>query len=138
MATLTTICVGRVGDARDSDVDSVTNEVFTSIFDVPVKLAFRKLVAASTNVEPSGGGAPFTEGAGDDYVMDNANGTITVLSTGAMADATEYEVDYDYNDDNLAFKVNALTTAASGLGKDYWVQTTQCGRMGVAVVVVET
>jgi hypothetical protein len=138
MATLTTIVTGRVGDARDSEVDSVADEVFTSVFDVPVKLQHRKLVAATSNVEDIGGGAPYTEGAGNDYIMDNIHGEITVLSTGTMLDATEYEVDYDFNDDNLAFKVNALTTVASGLGKDYWVQTTQCGRIGVAVVVVET
>jgi hypothetical protein len=137
MATTTTVVVGRIGDAYDSDTKVVTNEVFTSVFDTPVKLLNHSIVGASTNVEPLGGGVPFVEGALNDYVMDDEDGTITVLSTGAMADATQYEVDYSWIDDNLAYKVNALTSPKQVAGKFFYVSIARMGRLGIAVVVTE-
>jgi len=137
LATLTTIVVGRIGDTVDSTANSIVDEVFTSVFDTPVKLLHCSFVAATTNVEDIGGGVPFTEGAGNDYVMDDANGTITVLSTGAMTDATPYEIDYDYNDENLAYKINAVTSPAQAAGKDYYVDIANDGGMGIAVIVTE-
>jgi hypothetical protein len=137
LATTTAVVVGRIGDAYDSDTKSVVDEVFTSVFDTPVKLLNRNLVGASTNVEPLGGGVPFVEGPLDDYVMDDEDGTITVLSTGAMADGTQYEVDYDWVDVNLAYKINEITSPKQGAGKFFYVKIVQCGRIGVAVVVTE-
>jgi hypothetical protein len=137
MATLTTILTGRLGDDLDSDATSVVDEEITSIFDTWVKFQFNNLVSGTVNVEPSGGGVPFTEGAANDYLIDYAQGYIMVLSTGAMADATAYDVDYDYTDGSLAVKINALTTVADGAGKDWWVQTTKIGNQGVAVVITE-
>jgi len=137
MATTTTVVVGRIGDAYNSDEKALTDEVFTSILDTPVKLLNRNITAASTNVEPLGGGVPFVEGAVNDYVMDNADGTITVLSTGAMADATQYEVDYSWTDDNLAYKVNAITSPKQVAGKFFYVSVARVGHLGIAVVVTE-
>jgi hypothetical protein len=137
MATLTRIVTGRVGDALDSDVVSVANEEVTSVFDVWVKFQFGNLAATTVNVEPSGGGAPFTEGAGDDYIIDYKQGLIMVLSTGTMADATPYDCDYDYTDGSLAVKINAITTVAQAAGKAYWFKTAQTGRAGVAVIITE-
>lgn len=137
MATLTTIVTGRIGDGYDSTVDSVANEDVTSSFDVPVKLQFKDLVAGSVNVEDNGGGVPYTENV--DYTVDYSQGYITVLSSGGMADATVYDVDYDYTDGSLAVKVNAITTAAQGAGKTIYkvIQVHISERMGAAIIVYQ-
>lgn len=137
MATLTTIVVGKVGDSLDSDADTQTDEPFTSVFDSQVKLVNRNLVAASTVVQSLDKLTTYTEGAGDDYTVDDLGGHITVLSTGTMADATGYLVSYDYNLENLAFKINAVTTVAQAGGKGYWFKTASDGGVGVAVIVTE-
>jgi len=41
--------------------------------------------------------ATYTAVEGTDYVFDYANGTITVLSTGALLNTSSYNVDYEYN-----------------------------------------
>lgn len=137
MATLTTIVIGRVGDAIDSDADSQADETFTSIFDNQVKLEHRNLVSASTVVQSLDKMTTYTEGAGDDYTVDSLGGHITVLSTGTMADATSYYISYDYNLGNLAFKINEVTSPAQAGGKDFFVKTANMGGVGVAVIVTE-
>lgn len=72
--------------------DSIANENFTSDYDTPVQLKHTNITPGTTNVTDNG--TTYTEGV--DYTMDNPNGTITVLSTGGMADATGYLIDYDY------------------------------------------
>lgn len=74
----------------------INNETFTSFYDTPVQLIYTNLTPGTTVVTDNG--TTFTEGPGDDYTMDNEAGTITVLSTGAMANDTEYYIDYDYAD----------------------------------------
>lgn len=73
----------------------INNEAFTSVFDTPVQLDHTNLTPGTTVVTDNG--VTFDEGPADDYTMDNEAGTITVLSTGAMADATGYFIDYDYS-----------------------------------------
>lgn len=137
MATLTTIVVGRVADGNDNVDDSIDDELFTSAHDVPVFLQHRNLATGSTVVTTLNGATTYTEGAGDDYTVDDTSGAITVLSTGTMADATVYKVDYDYTDYNLAKKINDVTTIAQGAGKDYYVYTGTDGQVGVAVIITE-
>lgn len=137
MATLTTIVVGRVGDGKDSVDDSIDDELFKSVFDTPVFLGHRDLVNASTVVTTLNGVTTYTEGPGDDYTVDDASGAITVLSTGTMADATVYKVDYDFTDYNLAKKVNDVTTIAQAAGKFYRTEISTDGQVGVAVIVTE-
>lgn len=137
MATLTTIVTGRVADGNDNVDDSINDELFTSAHDTPVFLQHRNLATGSTVVTTLNGVTTYTEGAGDDYTMDDASGAITVLSTGTMADATVYKVDYDFTDYNLAKKINDVTTIADGAGKDYYVYTGTDGQVGVAVIITE-
>lgn len=137
MATLTTIVKGTVADGIDSDALPITDEAFTSVFDVPVKLANMNLTAASSVVTSLDGLTTYTEGAGDDYTMSNLGGYITVLSTGSMADATGYLIDYTFRYPTLAARVNAVTTVAQAAGKDYTVTTSTRGKLGVAVIVTE-
>ena len=133
------ILTGRVADGLDSAATSIVDEDVVSSFNVWVKLKFNNVAAGTVNVEPDGGGAPFTEGAANDYIIDYLQGMIMVLSTGTMADATHYDVDYDYTDGSLAVKVNAVTSAAQAAGKAiYEVATTRLSeRMGVAVIVYQ-
>jgi len=69
-------------------------ESFTSSHDSAVALAQDDLIEGAEAVYDPGSGAQFDRGT--DYEMDYLNGSITVLSTGAMADATTYSIDYDY------------------------------------------
>ena len=132
MATMTQIVVGRVGDNLTSEASSVSAEPFTSVYDVPVKLANKHLVNGSVVVDnPENGN--FVENT--DYTINYLNGSITVLSTGGMDDETEYAIDYDWNVPNLAFKINEVTnTAASVL----WVSTCRAGQNGVATIIYTT
>jgi hypothetical protein len=73
----------------------VVDELFASVFDVPVSLAHANMDASVVAIVTSqDGGTTYT--AGTDYTVDYAAGTITVLSTGTMLDATSYKIDYTY------------------------------------------
>ena len=72
----------------------VDDEDFTSDYGVAVQLDHDALVRGSVVVTNVGGGTVYDEG--DDYTIDDADGTITVLSTGSMADATGYKISYRY------------------------------------------
>lgn len=137
MVTVTAIITGRIGDTLISTINPIVNEAITSDWDQPVKFVYRYLVAGTVNVEDSGGGIPYTEGV--DYTINYPQGLITVLSTGAMADATAFDVDYDYTDGSLAVKVNAITTVVNAAGKTiYEVAMTRLSSvLGVAVIVYE-
>ncbi|RME75436.1 MAG: hypothetical protein D6784_07915 [Chloroflexi bacterium] len=88
---------------------TVTDESFTSAHDSWVQLANRRLRPGSVTVTSNPAGTTYTEYA--DYVIDYANGKIMVLSTGSMADATGFLIDYTYD------KVRAGENAAIQRGK---------------------
>lgn len=72
----------------------ITDEAFTSNFVVAVSLDHANIITDSEIVTSSDGLTTYY--AGRDYTMDYANGTITVLSAGLMADATSYLIDYRF------------------------------------------
>lgn len=74
--------------------DAITDEGFTSVFDTSVQLKHTNITPGTTVVTDNGN--TYTEGPANDYTMDNPNGTITILSTGTMADDTAYLIDYDF------------------------------------------
>lgn len=76
----------------ETDGFDITDEVITSDFDVSVDLVYSDIESGSVVVTTIGGGTTYDET--DDYTIDYDDGTITVLSTGAMADSTGYEIDY--------------------------------------------
>jgi len=80
--------------ARKVDAISITDESFTSSFDTAVSLDNNAIEQYSETVTTTDGTTIYTRVT--DYNMDYDAGKITVLSTGSMADATEYEIDYLY------------------------------------------
>jgi len=88
------------GNGNDGSLNpvsgSVTDETFTSDHDVAVQLDHTNLVNPSVVVTSKPAGITYTEGV--DYTIGYNAGTITVLSTGGMADATDFLIDYDYSD----------------------------------------
>ena len=78
--------------ARDVDANKVTDESFTSDHDVAVSLDNTAILQFSETVTTTAGTTTYTKDT--DYSMDYVAGTITVLSTGAMSDATAYYIDY--------------------------------------------
>lgn len=84
-----------VGTGLAAITNPVLNEQFTSIYDTPVQLAHTNLDSAQPiTVKTSGATQIFTPGT--DYTINNATGTITVLSTGLMVNGTVYYIDYNY------------------------------------------
>ena len=75
--------------------NAITDESFTSSFDVAVALAHTEITSGSEVVTTTDGLTTYVKDT--DYTMDYPNGTITVLSTGSMLDATEYYIDYTYD-----------------------------------------
>jgi len=86
---------------------TVVDASFTSSHDVVVPLAHSNITSGTVVVTTTDGNTTYTEDT--DYTIDYTNGTITVLSTGAMADATEYYIDYDYIVENSIVRT-AVTT----------------------------
>ena len=93
-------------DANDSSIyrndgtfmpgsGSITDETFTSDYDVAVQSKHTNLTSDSEVVTTTDGGTTYVKDT--DYTMDYPNGKITVLSTGGMADATDYYIDYSYS-----------------------------------------
>lgn len=135
MATLTTIVTGVVSDATSSAANAITDEHFTSSFDVWVDCAHPDFTYGSILVRTTNNLTTYT--LGTDYQIDYKQGKIRVLSGGTMLDATAYHISYTYPETRLAGKINAITTVASAGGKDYWVATKNVGNFGVAVIVTE-
>jgi len=81
--------------ALEPDAGSITDESFTSVFDTPVQLDHTDITGGTVVVTDDPSNGPFTEGV--DYTINYVNGTITVLSTGGMLNATGYLIDYDYS-----------------------------------------
>jgi len=120
---------------------SITDETFTSNHDTPVQLAHTNLTAGTVVVTDKPSDGPYTEGV--DYTIDYANGTITVLSTGGMADATDFLIDYEYSgsypawtdgvigkalvfdgvDDYIEIPDNNLTDIADKMTVSLWLRT---------------
>ena len=127
----TKIVVGKIGDTLTSEASAVTDELFTSVYDTPVKLAHSNLVDGSVVIDT------FTED--EDFTIDYVNGTITVINDdpleGTMEDATEYEIDYDYNDINLALKINDVVTGGAGTVTLISVTTARAGGKGVGIII---
>lgn len=73
---------------------TITDESFTSDLDVAVSLDNVAIVQYSETVTTEAGTTTYTRDT--DYTMDYVAGTIKVLSTGSMADATDYYIDYSY------------------------------------------
>ena len=73
---------------------SAFHESFTSDFGVAVQLDQVEITASSEIVEDAAG-TEYTSAT--DYTLDGDAGTITVLATGTMSDATEYLISYGYN-----------------------------------------
>jgi len=72
----------------------ISDESFTSSFDVAVSLDNVGIIQYSETVTNTAGTTTYTRDT--DYTMNYATGTITVDSTGTMSDATEYYIDYQY------------------------------------------
>ena len=80
--------------SRDVTSTKVTDESFTSDHDTAVSLDYQGILQYSETVTTTAGTTTYTRDT--DYTMSYASGTITVLSTGSMADATSYYIDYLY------------------------------------------
>lgn len=73
---------------------TVTDESFTSSYDTWVDLANKPIDMQQTvTVTSDPAGTTYTEDT--DYIIDYAQGRIQVLSTGSMADATGFLIDYE-------------------------------------------
>lgn len=70
----------------------ITDEHFTSSYDTAVSLANQPIEYNSETIETTDDVTSYTRDT--DYTIDYWNGTITVLSTGDMADATAYHATY--------------------------------------------
>jgi hypothetical protein len=87
---------------RESGTSSVTDESFTSSSDVAVQLDHSAIVQFSEVVTTTAGTTTYIKDT--DYTMDYEDGYITVLSTGSMADATAFYIDYQYKSDDKPSK----------------------------------
>jgi len=86
-----------------SRISTVTDEAFTSSFDQEVKLENVDLEAGSVVV--SDGTTTFKEGTaaeGGDYSLDYDQGTITIHSSGTMANSSSYNVSYETDEPVIA------------------------------------
>jgi hypothetical protein len=81
--------------AETGAAPAVTNESFTSSHDTWVALANKRLRPGTVTVTSSPAGTTYTDY--DDYLIDYANGRIMVRSTGAMATATAFLINYTYD-----------------------------------------
>jgi hypothetical protein len=137
MATLTKVVTGQMNDGLSSAASAITDEHFTSAFDVWVVAAHPHFTRGSVLVRATDNGTTYTDGT--DYQIDYRRGAINVLSGGTMVDATAYHISYTYPDGELAAKINAITSAANTAGKTiYSVAMTQISpHEGVAVIVYE-
>ena len=86
---------------------TVIDESFISSHDIAVSLAHSNITSSTVVVTTTDGNTTYTEDT--DYTIDYTNGAITVLSTGAMVDATEYYIDYDYIVEDLIVRTTVTT-----------------------------
>lgn len=103
------VCSGTQTIGTADGLLTVVDESFTSAFDVAVALANQNIQTSPVPVVTSSDGLT-TYAEGTDYTIDYVAGTITVLSTGTMADATAYLIDYTYQVTNYATLVDSTAT----------------------------
>jgi len=86
-----------VGETGSFPSVTGTSNVNAAALDTWYTLAagHKRLDFASLSMQQSGGGTPYTYGI--DYVMDIENGRYMLLTGGAMAISTNYDLDYSYN-----------------------------------------
>ena len=137
MATSTAIVIGRSPDGQSSVAYAVVNETFTSVFDVPVSLAKNegnqgvdyRIEASSVTVTTTDELTTYVEGV--DYTISYTKGTVTVLSTGGMLDATGYYIDYQWQIVDITVKINDVTTGSVS----FEVTTLNIGNRTIAIIV---
>jgi len=80
-----------------TSVSAIEDESVTSSHDTAVNLGQVGLTSGSVTLTSTDGATTYTEGAAGvgDFSIDYEKGTLTVHSTGAMADATDYLIDYN-------------------------------------------
>lgn len=78
--------------ARNVNTTVVTDESFTSDEDASVSLSYKAILQYSETVTNTAGTTTYTRDT--DYTIDYTDGSIIQLSTGSMADATAYYIDY--------------------------------------------
>jgi hypothetical protein len=101
---------------REITNSQITDETFTSSDDTAVSLDNVGIIQFSEVVTTVAGTTTYVRDT--DYTMDYSNGEITTDSTGSIADATEYYIDYlyrstgsptmfclEYDDDNTKYIV---------------------------------
>ena len=91
---------------------TIIDEAFTSDFDVAVQLLHSMIDYGSEVVTNNG----TTYDRGTDYTMNYRDGTITVLSTGTMADSTSYNIDYNYSASSNIVQLQIVGSAPPVLG----------------------
>jgi hypothetical protein len=67
-----------------------------------------------------------------DYTVDLANGAVTAIAGQDMFNLETYLIDYHFNENNLAYKIQAAIDAE---GSAHQVYVTHMGHMGVALIV---
>lgn len=112
---------------------TIIDEAFTSVFDVAVQLIHSMIDHGSEVV--TNNGTTYTRGT--DYTMDYRNGTITVLSTGTMANTTGYLIDYNYSASSNIIQLQIIGSAppVAGVAKTRTVaiaEATATGTVGMS------
>lgn len=92
---------------------SITDESFTSNHNTAVELANKPLEFDSETVTSDPAGTTYTKDT--DYEMDYRNGTITVLSTGSMANSTGFLI--SYNRDPSSLDISGILTESLNIHK---------------------
>ncbi len=99
------------GTALDSPPFSLSNvvseESFISDWDTAVNLAHTGISSATITVTSEDGLTTYVENV--DYRIDRERGTVTALSTGAMADATTFRISYQ-TDEKTVLATNSAGT----------------------------
>lgn len=103
--TAENLAVAIFGGTTATSAASVAAEVVTAYSGKTVALAHMDV----SNVVVNGSGGTPTHVEGTDYTVNPEHGSLNILESGSIVDASDIEVDYDYADYNT---VSALTAAA--------------------------
>jgi len=126
---------------RADDDCRTIQEDFTSDHDVAVNLTRELIIEDSELVTTTDGETEFE--ADTDYEMDCEAGTITVLSTGSMEDATDYTIVYKYTgiplpvEQATAEQALWLAEGAGGGGDDLGIDHAALQAQGVRSVSLD-
>lgn len=104
---------------------AVTDHPFTSNYDVAVDLGETDLVDGSETVTTSDGMTEYDVDV--DYTMNYETGEITVLSSGSMANSTEYHIDFSvqpasFMQDCAIFALDQSEAQAETIITDGWIK----------------